>query len=178
MSDPTEALVARFRAGDTLAGDELSGLHRPALLRFARRYLRHEADAEDAVQEVFARVLSSGTEPDDFRVWAYTIARNVCLNRLRAYGADPVLRLATGVDLAADHTGELTRMARAEDAEALESVLAKLSDAQREVLVLRYLEDLGREEIAEVLGLTVAVVKSRLFEGVQRLRGLYGADGG
>ncbi len=39
MSDPTEALVARFRAGDTLAGDELSGLHRPALLRFARRYL-------------------------------------------------------------------------------------------------------------------------------------------
>lgn len=173
MNDPTPTLVQRFRAGDPAAGDELAGLHRPALLRFTRRYLGHDADAEDAVQEVFARVLQTETVPRDFRVWAFTIARNVCLNRLRARGA-PVLRLATGVDLAEDRSGELTRMARAEDAEALGSVLERLSDAQREVLVLRYLEDLGREEIAEVLGLTVAVVKSRLFEGVQRLRDLHG----
>ena len=171
MSDTSRSLVARFRAGDPAAGDELAGLHRPALLRFARRYLGQ--DAEDVVQEVFAHVLQSDTEPDDFRVWAFTIARNLCLNRLRARGA-PVLRLATGLDLAVDQTGELTRLARAEDASELAVVLEKLSDAQREVLVLRYLEGLGREEIAAVTGLTVPVVKSRLFEGVQRLRGLYG----
>ena len=125
MNDPTPTLVQRFRAGDPAAGDELAGLHRPALLRFTRRYLGHDADAEDAVQEVFARVLQTETVPRDFRVWAFTIARNVCLNRLRARGA-PVLRLATGVDLAEDRSGELTRMARAEDAEALGNVLERL----------------------------------------------------
>lgn len=136
------------------------------------RYLGNEHDAEDAVQEVLVRILEAKTKPDDLRIWSYRVARNVCLNRLRSSGRrKDVERLITGVDVPADQIGELTRMVRAEDGAALGEALAGLTDAQREVLVLRYLEGLGREEIGQVLELPVSVVKSRLYEGVTKLRG-------
>ncbi len=173
--DLSATLLLRLRGGDRSAGEALEHLHRPALVRFARRYLRNEHDAEDAVQETFARILQAENMPLDFRVWSYRIARNVCLNHLRTgqiRGQEK--RLATGIDIAADQTGQFTRLVQAEDDAALGVALGKLSDAQREVLILRYLEGLGREEIAAVLEVTVAVVKSRLFEGVTRLRQLAG----
>ena len=145
---------------------------REPLKRFAMRYLGNEHDAEDAVQEVQVRILEAKTKPDDLRVWSYRVARNVCLNRLRSSGRrKDVERLMTGVNVPVDQVGELTRLVRAEDGVALGEALAQLSDAQREVLVLRYLEGLGRDEIARVLELPVSVVKSRLYEGVTKLRG-------
>jgi RNA polymerase sigma-70 factor (ECF subfamily) len=59
---------------------------------------------------------------------------------------------------------------RAEERAALRAILAQMPATQREVLDLRYGEDLSREEIAEVLGIEASVVKSRLYEGLQRLR--------
>ena len=181
MSDSTEdsldelsrTLVQRLRAGDDAAGEALENLHRARLQRFAGRYLRNVHDAEDAVQESFARILSSDAEPRDFRVWSYRIARNVCLNALRSSGARrDGARLSTHFDAQAEQTGALTRLVRAEDGAALGELLARLSESQREVLTLRYLEGLGREEIAAVLEVPLSVVKSRLFEGVSRLREL------
>lgn len=144
---------------------------REALTRFATRYLGNVDDAEDAVQEVFVKVLESDCEPRDARAWSYRIARNVCLNRLRAAGrrrdAD---RLATGVDVPLEELGQLTRLMNLEQGQQAVGALDRLSEAQREVLVLRYLDGLDRTEIATVLDLPVSVVKSRLFEGVNRMR--------
>jgi RNA polymerase sigma-70 factor (ECF subfamily) len=173
-SDPlTQTLVQRLRAGDGAAGETLENLHRDRLMRFAGRYLRNVHDAEDAVQEAFARIVTSDVEPRDFRVWSYRITRNVCLNQVRANGARlDKGRLSTFFDAKAEQTGALTRLVRAEDGAALGDLLARLSESQCEVLTLRYLEGLEREEIAAVLELPVSVVKSRLYEGVSRLRQL------
>ena len=165
------SLIRRLRAGDMSAGESLQELYSRDLCRFALRYLGNDHDAEDAVQEVFVKILESDTSPNEFRRWAYRIVRNVCLNRLRSKGrrrdAD---RLETGLDIPMEQVGELTRLVRVEDGVAIRTALETLSDAQREVLILRYLEGLERDEIAEVLDVSVSVVKSRLFEGINRLR--------
>ena len=169
--DFSKTLVQRFRQGDDDAGHQLQKLYRTTLVRFAHRYLGDMHDAEDAVQDVFANILTSRAEPQEFRLWVYRIARNVCLNRLRSTGRrKDGLLLSTAFDVAAEKTGALTGIIRAEDAAELNATLDKLSEAQREVLVLRHFEGLDREEIASVLELPVSVVKSRLFEGVNRLR--------
>ena len=169
----SRTLVQRLRQGDDDAGQKLQGLYRTTLVRFACRYLGDVHEAEDAVQDVFASILTSSAEPQDFRLWAYRIARNLCLNRLRSTSRrKDGLLLSTSFDVAAERTGALTGIVRAEDARELAATLDKLSEAQREVLVLRYFEGLGRDEIAAVLELPVSVVKSRLFEGINRLRHL------
>jgi RNA polymerase sigma-70 factor (ECF subfamily) len=171
--DFSMTLVRRLRKGDDEAGEKLQDLYRVTLVRFAQRYLGDLHDAEDAVQDVFARILTSKAEPLNFRLWAYRIARNVCLNQLRSTGRrKDGLLLSTAFDVAVEKAGALTGIVRAEDAAELAATLDKLSEAQREVLVLRHFEGLGREEIATVLELPVSVVKSRLFEGVNRLRQL------
>jgi RNA polymerase sigma-70 factor (ECF subfamily) len=167
----TESLYTQLQSGDMVAGQSLVRLYRPGLLRLARRYLQNEHDAEDAIQETFARILEAKKGPDNFRIWSYRIARNVCLNQIRSGRSKPQQqRMATGLDLEAEQTGQFTRMVRAEDSEALLESLAKLSEAQREVLMLRYIEGLDRNEIAGILDLSVGAVKSRLFEGLNRLR--------
>lgn len=169
--DFSNTLVRRLRNGDDDAARKLQDLYRIMLVRFAHRYLGNLHDAEDAVQDVFANILTSKAEPQRFRLWAYRIARNVCLNRLRAAGRrKDGLLLSTSFDVATENTGALTGIIRAEDNAAFAATLDRLSEAQREVLVLRHFEGLGREEIAAVLELPLAVVKSRLFEGVNRLR--------
>lgn len=169
--DFSRTLVRRLRHGDDDAAHKLQELYRATLVRFAHRYLGDVHDAEDAVQDVLASILTSKAEPQDFRLWVYRIARNVCLNRLRSTGRrkDGIL-LSTAFDVATEETGALTGIIRAEDAAELAATFDKLSEAQREVLVLRHFEGLDREEIAAVLELPVSVVKSRLFEGVNRLR--------
>lgn len=171
QNDLSITLLRRLREGDTAAGAELEKLYRVPLLRFANRYLDDIHRAEDAVQEVFANILASDVRPQSFRAWAYRIARNVCLNLLRTTGRrkDGQL-LATALDVTWDRTGPLTAMVRGEDADNLGLLLERISEAQREVLVLRYLENLGREEIAQILDIPTTVVKSRLFEGINRLR--------
>lgn len=166
--DLTRSLLERLRAGDAAGAQVLEEAYREPLLRFARGYLRDADEAEDAVQDVLARVLASDAEPESCRAWIYRVARNVCLNRLRA--RRPVEEHASALDPPEERTGPLTRLARAEERERLRDDLAELSDAQREAVTLRYVEGLTRDEIAAVLELPVSVVKSRIYEGLESLR--------
>lgn len=144
---------------------------RPILVRFCGTYLPSTAAAEDVAQEVC--IQAAALEEWPARTWLFTAARHRCLNVLRGEGRRPDgQRLATGTDLAASAAGPLTRMVKLEDAAQVKELLGRLSDAQREVLLLRYAQGLGREEIAAVVGETAAVVKSRLYEGLNRLREL------
>ena len=155
------------------AGALLDDLYRDALVRFCWGYLGRTEEAEDAVQDVCYKILSADSVPDAFRPWLYKTARNHCLNLLRrrsrrkeGQGLPPASQLHEIL------TGNLTRLVRDERRSRLGELVMSLSEAQREVLRLRYVENLCRAEIAEVLGIPESVAKSRLFEGLRRLREL------
>jgi len=171
QSDLTPSLVARLRSGEGDAGAYLNELYRDALVRFCWGYLGCMDQAEDAVQDICYKVLTAETVPDGFRAWLYRIARNHCNNLLR----DRIRRKEVGVlpmpsQVHEVLTGLLTRLVNVEQHSRLNELVAQLPESDREVLRLRYVEDLSRSEIAEILEVTESVVKSRLFIGLQRLR--------
>lgn len=169
--DMTPTLIARLRGGDTQAGGMLDTMYREAMIRFCRGYLDSIEEAEDAVQDVFCKVLATTQVPDNFRAWLYRIARNHCLNMRRNRGRRKDRQvLPDDSDFDATWTGHLTRLVHSEQRSHLVRLVASLPDANREALRLRYAEGLSRRDIAEVLGIPESVVKSRLFEGVKRLR--------
>jgi RNA polymerase sigma-70 factor (ECF subfamily) len=170
-ADLTPSLLARLRSGDSTAGRLLEESYRRPLLRFCRNQLGRPVDAEEAVQETFCRVLQAKDVPDSFRAWLYRVARNVCLDLLRQrvrhrdQQAPPL-----GSHLPAALTGNLSRLVRQELDARLAHLVAALPQEQREVLYLRYAEELSRPEIAYVLDIPEATVKSRLFQAVRKLR--------
>jgi len=169
--DLTPTLVGRLRAGDSAAGELMERLYRRDLTRFCAGYLGAVEQAEDAVQDVFCKVLAAETVPDSFRAWIYRIARNRCLDLLRGRARRRDDQSLPSENPVADElTGQLTRLVRKELHSRLRQIVAGLPASQREILRLRYVEGLSRQEIAGVLEIPESIVKSRLFEGLERLR--------
>lgn len=167
---PRTGLQDRLRAGDPAAAAELEQTFRAAIVRFAFGYLGDAAEAEDAAQEVFIKALGAESLPQELRPWLYRITRNHCLNVLRHRRVRAEERLPSRAAFMDSAAGHLTRLVNAENEEAMRTRVAALTPEHREVLELRYGEDLTREEIAQVLDLAPSVVKSRLYEAMKKLR--------
>ncbi len=166
-------LVLGLRGKAPQAVDELHRLYRDALTRFCWGYLGRVEEADDAVQDIFCKILAAPDIPaaDQFRPWLYKIARHHCLNLLRDRAArKDGVALPAGSQAFEAATGNLTRMVREELRSKLAEMVHALPEDQQEILRLRYVEDLSRAEIAAVLEVPESVVKSRLFEGLKRLR--------
>ena len=167
----TATLLVQLRKGDEDAATLLETIYRPSILRLCVGYLGSPEEAEDAVQDVFAKVLATDTVPDAFRVWIYRIARNHCMNLLRdrhrRRDRDPLPESSRFGTL---RTGFLTALVNAERQELVEQAFAQLTPGEQEALRLRYGEDLSRAEIAAVVDEPESTIKSRLFEGLKKLR--------
>ncbi len=156
----------------------LAALYRrygPAAYARCRKLLRDEALAEDAVQEVFVRVLRHlDKAPDDEAAlgWIYRISTNYCLNLLRdrAAQAEPVDELPEGT------TGDLEAVLS--DRDACLRVLARMPDKLRAPAVLHYLDGLEQGRVAEVLGVSRRTVINRLAAFADRARKLLEPSGG
>lgn len=171
--EATVSLVIDLRNKTPQAADQLQRLYREALIRFCWGYLGRMDEAEDAVQDIACKILASAEVPpaEHFRPWLYKVARFHCLNLLRDRAQRKDGRpLPAGSQFVERLTGNLTRLVRDEQRARLADMVHALPEAQQEVLRLRYVEDLSRAEIAEVLEIPESVVKSRLFEGMKRLR--------
>jgi RNA polymerase sigma-70 factor (ECF subfamily) len=167
-------LVARLRRGDRRAFEELVIAYQHRVFGVAARMLGNRAEAEEIAQETFLRAHRALPE---FRgearlgTWLYAIASRLCLNRL----ASPDRRL-TGADdqaLAAAPSGEPDAAAALERSEldaALRDAIAALPDERRIVVILRDIEGLSYEEIAEALALEPGTVRSRLHRARMDLK--------
>ena len=155
--DETEWL-RRARAGDHAAYDWILTRYRQRAVRLATHVMRRPDDAEDVVQDAFVRAFRKlGTFRGDgsFYTWLYAIVVRECLNRLKVGRREPELRL---FDMA-DHQDAFNAV---ETHVVIRSLLDRLSPRMRAALALRELEGLDYEEIAEVLGIAVGTVRSRL----------------
>ena len=169
--DLTPSLVGKVRAGDAQAGVLLDQLYRQVMIQFCWGHLGSVEEAEDAVQEVFCKVLKATEVPDNFRAWLYKIARNHCLNVRRGYARRRDRHIIPpDSQLGVQLTGNLTRLVKQELRSRIVHLLGALPAAQREALRLRYAENLSRSETAYVLDVPESVIKSRLFEGLKKLR--------
>ena len=149
----------------------------PTLYRVAFSVLRNAADAEDAVQETFLRVLrhrQNLEEVRDTRVWLVRIVWNIVLDRKRRAKTRPETDDVSELARVLPATG-LSAEDRATAAQHHGHVLAlvdQLPAKEREVLVLSAFEELTSVEIADVLGITESSVRSRLFRARNLMAGL------
>lgn len=181
------ALVRRFRSGDESAFDELVVRHKDRVFRLCWRLLDDYDEANDSAQEAFVRAYRAmGRFRGDaaFSTWLYRIVWNACLNKVSSAG---YLRRRRTVSLDRPLAGgdeglsSRVRAAALSPAEALDrkdralrirEAIGDLPGDQRVAVVLRDIEGLPYEEIAEIAGCGLGTVKSRLARGRDRLREL------
>lgn len=165
MDDSDLALLRRTATGDERAFERLYARHAQPLLAYAQRLLAERGPAEEALQDTFVAVWRSASAFESrsaVRTWLFGICRRQALKRLRA-AAPRAAPIDAEFDLASTAPApEAVVLARA-DAAAVGAALATLSADHREVLDLVFAAELSHGEIAEVLGVPVGTVKSRLF---------------
>lgn len=168
LTNPRLALlVLRCQSGDEAAFAELFVAYGPRTLGYLRGFLPEEA--EDVHQEVWLTVyrqLPGLADPRVFRTWLYRVTRHKAIDRLRQLRREQ--SLFVGTEAGASVAGPEARDDLGEEWR-LDGALEQLSPLHREVVLLRFRDELRYAEIAAVVGCTVGTVRSRLFAARRRL---------
>lgn len=168
-------LINRSRAGDRAAMRELIDLHKDRLFAFIWRMVRDHHETEDICQDAFLKAFASlNTFSSEFRfsTWLFTIGYRVCLNRLRRKrGTSAEIDFTTMPSLEGSETPEFVTSEEAGKIRGLVwEAVDQLSPPQRAAVLLFYRHDFGCHEIARVLEVPLATVKSHLHRARARLR--------
>ena len=181
-------IVQRVLQGDVNAFEKLVLEYEKSVYAITQRMTGNAEDAADMTQETFIKAynsLSSFRGDSKFSVWLYRIATNVCLDFLRSRSRKPTVSLSVE-----DDDGEEVELDIADESQSPERLLERgltrdavrrglnaLSPEYRQILLLREIQGLSYEEIADVLTLEVGTVKSRIFRARKRLCAFLLADG-
>jgi RNA polymerase sigma-70 factor (ECF subfamily) len=176
-----EALVAAADAGDAHAFEALYLRHRSWAADLAWRFLRDRDAAGDVMQEAFLQLL--GRFPgfrltSRLRTFLYPVVKHIAIDRLRK------IRRGVGADDTAVEELPAPVPADGEPLRDIERAVETLPAGQREVLLMRFVDDLALQEIAVALDVPLGTVKSRLHNALEALRGdpklreLFEAPGG
>lgn len=161
-----EELAALVQGNNQEAFGVLMDRYQGKLLRYGRRFLAQSASVDDAVQDVFIKVYENIRSFDStrkFSSWIFRIAHNEFISTLRANSRSP---LAIDMDTLVSHPSYEIDPAleeeRIEMQQAIERGLEVLPEAQREVVILYYLEELSYQEISDILRIPLGTVGVRL----------------
>jgi RNA polymerase sigma-70 factor (ECF subfamily) len=167
-----QVLVLRCQTGDETAFAELVERYGPRLRYYLQRAFGRMDGAEDALQDVWFTVFRKVrdlVDPGAFNTWLYRIARNRACGELGK--RRPAFRPMEDAEQVADPSTEEPSFSP-EDGRRIHAALDDLALEHREVLVLRFLEDMTYEDIASVTGCQLGTVKSRLHYAKRALRGV------
>ncbi|MEW6250839.1 MAG: sigma-70 family RNA polymerase sigma factor [Planctomycetota bacterium] len=182
-----EALLSEHLAGKPGAFDELVARYAEDLYNFFLRFVGNGAAADDLVQETFLQVHLAGSTFDPgrtFKPWLYTIAANKGRDFMRSRSRRPAQSLDTAADtegptpaalLATDEPGADVEFESEERRQFVRDVITRMSEPHRLILMLGYYQKLPYAEIAEILGIPVGTVKSRLHAAVNQFARLWSA---
>jgi len=176
-----ESEVAQLRRGDLDALSALIARYQNRLYRYLLRMVRQTPDAEDLFQQTWVRVAERIRQYDpqrNFDGWLFSVARNLAIDHLRRVRPDSL-----DEPISSDIEGE-TKASRLvskerpavegilerERAGQLEAAMDELPVSYREVLTLRFEEEMKLEEIAQVLEIPLSTVKTRLRRSLERMR--------
>ena len=186
MDEEEAKFVGRLIARDETAFNELVVLFERRVFSLVLRMLGRQADAEEVTQDVFIQVfrnVESFRGDSKLSTWIFRIGINLCKNRMNYdarrqsrrhddlgdYEESDALQGGDGVSVGAvarpDHAAEERQLI-----EVVREALETLDPEHRQLVILRDVEDLAYEEIAEVTGLNIGTVKSRIHRGRSQLR--------
>ena len=171
MAITDQELIDAARSGDRRALESLLERHQAAVYRFGMKMCGESEDAKDVLQETLfaaARTLPEFRGASSVSTWLYTIARSFCLKKRRTSKFAP--QRIESLESQAESAKQVPDARRGPEEDAagrqlkvvLDAAIAELEPMYREVLVLRDVEGLSAQEVAEVMGLSVEAVKSRL----------------
>jgi RNA polymerase sigma-70 factor (ECF subfamily) len=175
MSEEEVRLVRRARRGDPAAFAEIYDRHHPAIYRYIFFRVGSEAVAEDLAGEVFVRLVE---KIDQFTyrgrpllAWLYTIARNLVADHHRRNGRATIVPLDEG--LVADSVDPEDAASLTLSQRRLAAALQELTEEQRQVVVLKFFEELDNQTVAMIVDKSVGAVKSLQHRGLAALRRVY-----
>jgi RNA polymerase sigma-70 factor (ECF subfamily) len=184
-----DAAVLQLRRGDPDALATLMARYQNRIYRYLLRLVRQPADADDLFQQTWLRVaekIRSFDTSRDFDAWLFTVARNLAFDHLRrmrpqsldAPASDDVPEDTMLSRMATGDPGPFEQLLATERAQHLAAALENLPVTYREVLSLRFEEEMKLEEIAAVLSAPLSTVKSRLRRSLEQLRVILEAGAG
>jgi len=181
--DPDAALMLRVKQGDTAAFAQLVEKYKQPVMNLVFRMIRDLTEAEDLAQAVFVQVYKSADRykaASKFSTWLFTIARNLSLNEIRRRSRHPIESLDVPHPEQEDqplHQFEdkktfspPERLLQGELTVKIEEALAGLPENQRTAILLCRQDELSYEEIAKVLGCSLAATKSLIHRGRETLK--------
>ncbi len=174
-------LIRLCLAGHRVAFDTLAARHYRGIYNVLYRMVGNSEDAADLTQETFVRVftrLHTFRLDRSFVAWARAIASNLCIDHLRHRGA-PAVSLdeeSVGATFLSRPDGQspADQLEAVEDSRRVLAAVQQLPEKQRVVLVLRHIEGLKLDEIAETLHMPLGTVKTMLFRGRETVRKIVG----
>lgn len=164
-----EILLKRLRAGDTSAMDDLVRLYYPEILRYCKWHAPDAYLAEDAAQETFLKAIKyfgrcgfSGK----LRNFLYKIAGNTCIDLYRSKGRDYVPLEEMNTKIICEEPG----VDEAEERIYIRELIRKLEPSTQEIVILRFGQELKLREIADIMGMPMRTVQSKLRAALKELK--------
>lgn len=179
MQDEGTEIARGLRHRDPEVLDRLIEQYQHRLFRYLMYLTGNRTAAEDLFQETWVRVLERGRQYDakaKFETWLFAIARHLLIDNLRRKSASSLDALrepeegSAPFEPEAEGPSALEMLAGREQEAQVQAAIAGVPAVYREVLMLRFQEDLKLEEIAGVVDAPVSTVKSRLYRGLEAIR--------
>jgi RNA polymerase sigma-70 factor (ECF subfamily) len=177
LAESPEKLIEEAQKGDVTAFEKIVRYHQSYVYAIAFRFLCDEDDAEDVVQESFIRIWNHLLDFDlsmKFTTWMYKIVVNLCYDKTKSNKRRMSVfskfndnsskdKCIENIDLERDLTNK-------ETAALIKSVADGLSEKQRMIFLLRDVQDLSIQEVADITGMSEAAIKTNLFYARQNIR--------
>lgn len=142
------------------------------LLGVCMKYMKHEEEARDCVQQVFLKVLTelSKHKVDHFKSWLYTVAKNHCLMKLRSGQGRLTKELTERTEATTVNEDKVAFLENEKTYTQLEEALEELSAEQRQCVILFYLQKRSYQQISDLTGYSLMQVKSYIQNGKRNLK--------
>ena len=171
--------VKKAKKGDKEALLQLILAEKDAYYRLAYSYIRNEADAMDVLEEMIVKLyerIGQLKKEESFYSWSKTILVNQCKRSLKRN--NKVIPLGDPLDVNKGNISStgISDYRQVEEQMDLQALLIHLNSDQREAIQLKYYHDLDYGSIAAMTGVSTGTVKSRIYQGLQKLRALCGRN--
>ena len=175
-----ENIIARARRGDADAFEQLVVAYRDQVFRLALRMCGNEADADEVAQEAFLsawKALPNFRGDSRFSTWLYQLTSHAAIDLMRREKRQIAAEDITEVSAPDPAPGPQQQAERSEQRQAVRDAILQLTPEYRQIVVLRFLEELSYEEIGAMLALPSGTVKSRLNRARAQLKEILSRSG-